>query len=76
MEKKFLIAVDPSVYTVNALKYAAMIAKRIKDASFSLIHIQPTISDFLMEEAKKNPEALKKNKNPDGKTQRGRSHSV
>lgn len=60
MDKKFLIAVDPSIYTVNALKYAAMIAEKIRDASFSLIHIQPTISDFLMEEAKKNPEALKK----------------
>lgn len=59
MEKKILIAVDPSIYTVNALKYAAMIAKRI-DATFSLIHIQPTISSFLQEEAKKDPESMKK----------------
>lgn len=51
MEKKILIAVDPSVYTVNALRYAAMLAQKI-DVSFSLIHIQPTISSFLMDEAK------------------------
>lgn len=59
MEKKILIAVDSSIYTVNALRYASMIAQKI-DVSFSLIHIQPTISDFIMEEAKNNPEALKK----------------
>lgn len=59
MEKKILIAVDSSVYTVNALRYAAMIAQKI-NVSFSLIHIQPTISDFLKEDAKNDPEALKK----------------
>lgn len=59
MEKKILIAVDPSIYTVNALRYAAMLAKKI-DVSFSLIHIQPTISNFLQEEARKDPEAIKR----------------
>jgi nucleotide-binding universal stress UspA family protein len=55
MEKKILIAVDDSQYAKNALSYAAGILTRTAGYRCTLIHVLPTISHYLMEEARTNP---------------------
>ena len=54
MEKKILIAVDDSRHSKNAVRYAAEAYRTLKDMNFTLMHIQPTISQYLIDEAKKN----------------------
>jgi nucleotide-binding universal stress UspA family protein len=57
MEKKILIAVDDSRHSKNAVRYAAGIHEVLKDMEFTLMHVQPTISQYLLDEAKKSPQA-------------------
>jgi len=59
MRKKILIAADQSLYSRKAMEYAAQIAHEIKEVDFSLLHIQPMISQYLVEEAEKLPKAKK-----------------
>lgn len=51
--RKIVIAVDGSIHSRHALKYAAEKYRHLQKASFSLIHVQPTISQYLADEAKK-----------------------
>jgi nucleotide-binding universal stress UspA family protein len=55
MEKKVLIAVDESVGTNHTLDYAARISFVIKELRHTLMHVQPPISQYFIEEAKDNP---------------------
>ena len=57
MEKKIVIAVDDSRHSKNAVRYAAGIYEVLKDMKFALMHVQPTISLYLLDEAKKSPQA-------------------
>ena len=57
MEKKVLIAVDDSRHSENAIRYAASIYAMVCDLKYVLFHVQPTISQYLLDEAKKNPQA-------------------
>ncbi len=52
MSKKFLIAVDDSIHSKNAIKYASNIFASVKEANFTLFHVQPMISEYLLDEAK------------------------
>ncbi len=52
MSKKFLIAVDDSIHSKNAIKYACNIFASVKEANFTLFHVQPMISEYLLDEAK------------------------
>ncbi len=68
MEKKILIAVDGSVNAMDAVHYAAQLGVKHHDFSFTLIHIQPALSQYLVDEARINTEsrralekAIKKN---------------
>jgi nucleotide-binding universal stress UspA family protein len=54
MSKKFLIAVDDSIHSKNAIKYACNVSASMKEANFTLFHIQPMISEYLVDEAKKD----------------------
>lgn len=60
MEKKLLIAVDDSNHSENALRYAAEINGMMTEAHFVLFHVQPTISQYLLEEARTKPKARAK----------------
>lgn len=51
--RKIVIAVDGSVHSRHAVKYAAEKYHRLQQVSFTLIHIQPTVSQYLADEAKK-----------------------
>jgi len=53
MNKKVLIGVDGSIHARNAIKYAAELYQSLRDVSYGLINIQPTISRYLAEEAEK-----------------------
>ena len=57
MGKKLIIAVDDSRHSKNAVRYAAGIYKVMEDISLTLMHVQPTISQYLLDEAKKSPQA-------------------
>lgn len=59
MEKKILIAVDDSRHSKNAIRYAVQISARVENLHFDLFHIQPMISSFLQEEARKDGQARK-----------------
>ncbi len=52
MEKRILLPVDDSIHSRNAIQYAVKISSAVKNLTYSLYHVQPSISHFLLEEAK------------------------
>lgn len=58
--KKILLPVDGSIHSTHALQYAVMMSPGLQDLTYALFHVQPILSDFIMEEAKKDPAAMKK----------------
>lgn len=57
MEKKVLAAVDGSLASRRALEYAGRMAAVLPGMRLTLLHIQPGISQFLQEEARRRPGA-------------------
>ncbi|MBU1180967.1 MAG: universal stress protein [Proteobacteria bacterium] len=53
MNKKILIGVDGSIHAKHAIKYAAELYRSLRDVSYGVINIQPTISCYLADEAEK-----------------------
>jgi len=51
VEKRILIAVDDSFYSRQAIEYAAGMGAIVKDLHYTLLNIQPKISEFLLEDA-------------------------
>jgi nucleotide-binding universal stress UspA family protein len=51
MDKKILLAVDDSLQSKNAVKYAVAISSAVKDLHYVLFHVQPMISHYLIDEA-------------------------
>jgi nucleotide-binding universal stress UspA family protein len=51
MEKKVLVAVDDSIHSRKAVAYAGRIAAVIQEMRFTLVHAQPALSQFLLDEA-------------------------
>lgn len=60
MQKKILVAVDDSPHSRQAVDYAVRIKALIPELGFSLLHIQPPISQFLLDEAKRSGQAQAK----------------
>ena len=54
MEKKILLAVDDSRHSKNAILYAVHLSSFVKNLHYVLFHVQPAISLFLTDEAKKS----------------------
>ena len=54
MEKKILIPVEESVRSLRAVRYAVHAASFISELRFVLFHVQPMISLYLQDEAKKD----------------------
>ncbi len=52
MEKKILLAVDGSIHSRHAVQYAVRMSSVVKDFACTLLHIQPSISQFLLDEAR------------------------
>ncbi|MCP4623832.1 MAG: universal stress protein [bacterium] len=57
MDKKILLAVDDSLQSKDAVKYAVTISSAVKELHYVLFHVQPMISQYLIDEAQKNPQA-------------------
>ncbi len=58
--KKFFLPVDGSLHSTYAMQYMAMMAPILQDADYLLFYVQPTISDYLIEESKTDTSAMKK----------------
>ena len=48
---KIMIAVDDSLHSKNAVRYAARISVWVKNMSYVLFHVQPMLSQYLEDEA-------------------------
>jgi len=58
VEKKILLAVDDSVHSRHAIGYAVRMSSVAEDFTWTLFHVQPTISQFLLDEAKTDNKAI------------------
>ncbi|MBN1830943.1 MAG: universal stress protein [Deltaproteobacteria bacterium] len=58
MEKRILIAVDGSAYSRKAMEYAAGIGSIVKDIHYTLLHVHPKVSEYLVEDAKKDHQSI------------------
>ncbi len=56
--KKILMPIDDSIHSIHALKYMSMLSSITDDLTYLLFHVQPIVSDYLEEEAKKDPKAM------------------
>jgi nucleotide-binding universal stress UspA family protein len=52
VEKKILLAVDGSIHSKHAIQYAVRMSSVVKDFTCDLLHVQPLISQFLLDEAR------------------------
>ena len=57
MEKKILLAVDRSRHSEQALRYAAGLHEKNPHLKWVLFHVQPTISQYLIDEARTKAKA-------------------
>ena len=57
MDKKILLAVDESLQSKNAVNYAVTTSSSVKDLHYILFHVQPMISQYLIDEAQQSPQA-------------------
>jgi nucleotide-binding universal stress UspA family protein len=57
MEKKILIVVDGSIHSTHAVEYAVRLSSVVPELTYTLFHIQPTVSQFFLDEAKTDLEA-------------------
>lgn len=58
--KKILIPVDGSIHSTDAMNYVVTVSPVLQETIFSLFHVQPILSDYIVEEARKNPKAMEK----------------
>ena len=54
MQKKILLAVDDSVHSKRAIQYVGRMSSNIKNLNYVLFNSLPAISQYLLDEAKKN----------------------
>lgn len=52
MKRKILLAVDDSIYSKYAIVYAAKMASVTSRLNYTLFHVLPTISQYLLDDAK------------------------
>src|SRR4030042_3881471 len=57
MKRQILVTLDDSFHSRSKLYYLAVISEVVRDLHLTLYHVQPTISGYLLEEAKKDVEA-------------------
>ncbi|MCF8081318.1 MAG: universal stress protein [Desulfobacterales bacterium] len=57
MKRKILVAVDDSFHSKHCIRYLVSIAGVLPSLNFTLVHIQPSISQFLLDDAKRSMKA-------------------
>lgn len=55
MDKKILLVVDGSIHSTDAVKYAVRMSSVVQNLTYTLFHVQPTISQYLLDEAETDP---------------------
>lgn len=60
MGKKIMITVDDSLYSKNAIRYVTRLSARLDNLHYVLFNAQPMVSQFLVDEAKKNADSRQK----------------
>ena len=60
IEKKILLTADDSLSAKNAVRYCVRMSAYIKNLTYTLFHVQPAVSGFLVDEAKTNMKARSK----------------
>ncbi len=60
MGKKIMITVDDSLYSKNAIRYVTRLSARLDNLNYVLFNAQPMVSQFLVDEAKKNADSRQK----------------
>lgn len=56
MNKKILIAVDDSAQCRCCIRYSLAISAQVPDLHYTLFHVQPQLSHYLLEEIREHPE--------------------
>jgi nucleotide-binding universal stress UspA family protein len=51
MDKKILLVVDGSIHSTHAVEYAVRVSSVVQNLTYSLFYVQPTISQYLLDEA-------------------------
>lgn len=59
MLKKIMIAVDDSLQSKNAVRYVTRLSARLENLNYVLFNAQPMLSQFLVDEARKNVDSQK-----------------
>ena len=54
--KKILVAVDDSIYSKHAVKFAAQRSVNVNNLNYTLFHVEPMISKYIHDEARKDVE--------------------
>lgn len=57
MDKKILLVVNGSIHSTRAVDYAVRISSVVKNLTYTLFNVQPTISQYVVDEAEKNLKA-------------------
>jgi len=55
MDKKILLVVDGSIHSTHAVTYAVRISSVVQGLTYTLFHVQPTLSWYLLDEAETDP---------------------
>jgi nucleotide-binding universal stress UspA family protein len=57
--KAFLLPVDNSIHSTHTLQYLLTMSPILQDFIYHLFYVQTTISDYIREESRKDPQAMK-----------------
>lgn len=57
LEKHVMVAVDGSLQARQAVKYAVALAEWVRPLTLTLYHVQPPVSQYLVDEARRNARA-------------------
>jgi len=57
MDKKIMLVVDGSIHSTHAVEYAVRISSVVQNLTYTLFHVQRTISQYLLDEAEINLKA-------------------
>jgi nucleotide-binding universal stress UspA family protein len=57
MEKKILLVVDGSIHSTRAVEYAVRVSSVVQNLTYTLFNIQPTISQYLLDESETDIQA-------------------
>lgn len=56
--KTFLLPVDDSIHSTHAVQYMLRMSPVMRDFRYHLFYVQPTVSDYIKEESRKDPHAM------------------